>query len=44
MKRNVSPRNVGAKRAQMHQDPELKRLSRDWFDKSYKYRYSYNFK
>jgi cephalosporin hydroxylase len=30
--------------AEMHEDGELKRLSREWFDKSYKYRYSYNFR
>jgi cephalosporin hydroxylase len=30
--------------AEMHQDKELERLARDWFDKSYKYRYSYNFR
>jgi cephalosporin hydroxylase len=30
--------------AEMHGDGELRRLSRNWFDKSYKYRYAYNFR
>jgi cephalosporin hydroxylase len=29
---------------EMSQDRELRQLARDWFDKSYKYRYSYNFR
>lgn len=29
--------------AAMHGDSDLRRLARNWFDKSYQYRYSYNF-